>query len=469
MSLVIDLADWFSYEPQFTIIEQPDLSEEDASVYVGEPSKQHLIGAKGPYSSHNPFIAPIVASREIFTSKERNCLHMEVSLKGSGLTYQTGDHLAIWPTNADREVDRLFRTLGMEHKRKTVIKITSTDPTTKIPVPTPTTYEAILRYYLEICAPVSRQSLPTLAQFAPNDDAKAEMTRLGNEKDAFHASVAERCLNIAQVMEFVSPSEPWTAVPFSFFLETFNHMVPRYYSISSSNKVFPDTPHITAVVEARNTGSEEILYGVTTNYLLALKLKQHGESQPHPHGITYAIAGPRNRYDGIHIPAHTRHSNFKLPSDPRRPIIMVGPGTGVAPFRGFLQERTKAFEEGKEIGKMLLFFGCRNRNEDFLYREEWEGFERKLGDKFEMIKAFSREQTNKVYVQHRMKEEKFSKEINKLLEEGGYFYVCGDAANMARAVNTTLGEIVEKERGLKPGRGDEVVKMLRASNMYGTL
>ena len=298
---------------------------------------------------------------------------MEVSLEGSGLTYQTGDHLAVWPTNANREVDRLLQVLGIADKRHTVIKVTSTDPTTKIPVPTPTTYEAILRFYLEICAPVSRQSLATLAQFAPNESAKAELTRLGGDKDAFHASVSSRCLNIGQVMETVASGAQWTNVPFSFVLETFNHMVPRYYSISSSSKVYPNTPHITAVVEARTTsGGKEVLYGVTTNYLLALKSKQHGEPHPHPHGISYAIEGPRNKYDGIHVPAHTRHSNFKLPSDPRKPIIMVGPGTGVAPFRAFLQERAKAFEEGQEIGKMLLFFGCRKREEDFLYREEWE-------------------------------------------------------------------------------------------------
>lgn len=450
----------------FTITEQTDMTPNDVTVYVGEASKLHLTGAKGPYSSHNPYIAPITLSRELFTTKERNCLHMEVSLKGSSLTYQTGDHLAVWPINSDREVDRLFRVLGIDNKRNSVIKISTTDPTTKIPVPTPTTYDAILRYYLEICAPVSRQSLPTLAQFAPTELAKAEMTRLGNDKEAFHEAVASHYLNIAQVMETVSGGAPWTAVPFSFILETFNHMVTRYYSISSSSKVYPDTPHITAVVEARKTGEgKEVLYGVTTNYLLALKSKQHGESHPHPNGISYAIKGPRNKYDGIRIPAHIRHSNFKLPSDPRKPVIMVGPGTGVAPFRGFLQERSKAFEDGQEIGKMLLFFGCRRQDEDFLYREEWEEYEEKLGDKFEMVKAFSREQEHKVYVQHKMKER--SKEVNKLLVEGAYFYVCGDAANMARAVNTVLGEIIEQERELKPGAGDEIVKMLRAANMYG--
>jgi NADPH-ferrihemoprotein reductase len=251
------------------------------------------------------------------------------------------------------------------------------------------------------------------------------MTRLGSDRDAFHEAVSSRCLNIAQVMEAASAGEPWSAVPFSFVLETFNHMQPRYYSISSSSKVYPNTPHITAVVEARTTGAgQQILYGVTTNYLLALKSKQHGEPHPHPHGISYAIEGPRNKYDGIHVPAHTRHSNFKLPSDPRKPIIMVGPGTGVAPFRAFLQERAKQAEEGQEIGKMLLFFGCRRSDEDFLYRTEWEEFERKLGDKFEMVKAFSREQKQKVYVQHKMKD--YAKEVNQLLEDGAYFYICGD-------------------------------------------
>jgi len=163
---------------------------------------------------------------------------MEVSLEGSGLTYQTGDHLAVWPTNADREVDRLLNVLGIADKRHTVIKVTSTDPTTKIPVPTPTTYEAILRFYLEICAPVSRQSLATLAQFAPTDAAKTELTRLGGDKDAFHEAVSSRCLNIGQVMEAVSGGAPWTSVPFSFILETFNHMVPRYCCCRGPNQ-FP--------------------------------------------------------------------------------------------------------------------------------------------------------------------------------------------------------------------------------------
>ena len=170
-------------------------------------------------------------------------------------------------------------------------------------------------------------------------------------------------------------------------------MVPRYYSISSSSKVYPDTPHITAVVEARSTsGGKEVLYGVTTNYLLALKSKQHGEPHPHPHGISYAIEGPRNKYDGIHVPAHTRHSNFKLPSDPRKPIIMVGPGTGVAPFRAFLLERTAT----KAPGPNWLFFGHQRSDYDFFYEDELAGMKAAAISNIGRSEASSREYKNAV-------------------------------------------------------------------------
>lgn len=454
------------YEPSFTITEQPDLTPSSTTVYLGEPNSAHLNGEpKGPYNAHNPFISKIVSTRELFTAKDRNCIHMDVSLKGSNLTYTTGDHIAVWPTNPGKEVDRLLSVLGIKEKRDTVIDVTGTDSTAKVPFPTPTTYDTVLRYQIEICAPVSRQFLAGLAQFAPSEEAKAQMTKLGGDKDFFHEQVAQHLLNIAQVMERVSPGTPWSNVPFSFIIEGLNKIQPRYYSISSSSVVQRDTVSITAVVESIDVpGAGHVLKGVTTNYLLALKESLDGVEHPTPHGLDYAIHGPRNRFNGTHLPVHIRHSNFKLPSDPSKPIIMIGPGTGVAPFRGFVQERARLAEEGQEVGKTLLFFGCRSEKEDFLYREEWEQYKEALGGSFELITAFSRDGPKKVYVQHRLEERKA--EVNELLLKGAYVYVCGDAAHMAREVNATLGRIIAGERGLSEGQGEEVVKRLRNSNLY---
>lgn len=367
------------YEPVFQIDERPDLSPKDNTVYLGEPNKNHLENMqKGPYNAHNPYIAPIASSKELFTVKDRNCLHMEIDIKGSGnLTYTTGDHVAVWPNNAGKEVDRFVRIFGLEDKRHTVISVKGLDVTAKVPFPTPTTYDAVIRYHMEICAAVSRQFVGTLAAFAPTEAAKQEMTKLGSDKDYFASKISDQYLNIAQVLESITgPSTPWPAVPFSCLIEGINKLQPRYYSISSSSLVQPKSISITAVVESlRVPNATHVVKGVTTNYLLALKQKQNGESEqedPDPHGLSYAITGPRNKYDGIHVPVHVRHSNFKLPSDPSKPIIMVGPGTGVAPFRGFVQERAAMAERGETVGQTLLFYGCRNRDQDWLYRDEWE-------------------------------------------------------------------------------------------------
>ena len=362
------------YEPVFGIVERDNLTKDSPQVYLGEPNKMHLEGAaKGPFNAHNPYIAPIAESRELFNVKDRNCLHMEVDISGSNLSYQTGDHIAVWPTHPGHEVDEFLRILDLEGKKDTVVSVKALEPTAKVPFPTPTTYDAIIRYHLEICAPVSRQFLGTLSAFAPDDATKAEMTKLGDDKDYFHDKISKNHYNIARTLSVVSNGQKWTKVPFSAVIEGLTKLQPRYYSISSSSLVQPKKISITAIVENQVIpGRDDPFKGVATNYLLALKQKQNGDPNPEPFGLTYEIMGPRNKYDGIHVPVHVRHSNFKLPSDPSKPVILIGPGTGVAPMRGFVQERAKQAENGENVGRTLLFFGCRKASEDFLYESEWE-------------------------------------------------------------------------------------------------
>ena len=377
------------YEPVFDIAKRDDLSAASPDVYLGEPNRSHLEGkTKAPYNSNNPYVAAVASSRELFTVQDRNCLHLEVDVSGSNLSYQTGDHIAVWPTNAGSAVDRFLSVLGLADKRDAVISVKGLDPTARVPFPTPTTYDAIARYHMEINGAVSRQFVDTLAAFAPDEAARAEMKRLGSDKDYFQSHVAQQYLNIAQVLERVRPGAAWTRIPFSALVESVPKIQPRYYSISSSALAQPKRVAITAVVSeaevatpklsADDSGSKHVLRGVTTNYLLALKQRQHGDVAPDPHGLRYALDGPRGRYPatsgdgGVRLPVHVRHSNFKLPSEPARPIIMIGPGTGVAPFRGFVQERAEQARRGEKVGCTLLFFGCRKRDEDFLYKDEWE-------------------------------------------------------------------------------------------------
>uniref|UniRef100_A0A8H7NPD1 NADPH--cytochrome P450 reductase n=1 Tax=Bionectria ochroleuca TaxID=29856 RepID=A0A8H7NPD1_BIOOC len=435
------------YEPIFGIVDREGLTPESAEVYLGELNKMQLEGTnKGPFNAHNPYIAPISESRELFSAKDRNCLHLDVDISGSNLSYQTGDHIAVWPTNPGAEVDRFLDLFELAEKRNNVISVKALEPTAKVPFPTPTTYDAIVRYHLEICAPVSRQFVSTLAAFAPSEEIKAEMTRLGNDKDYFHEKTGPHFYNIARFLSAVSKGEKWTKIPFSAIIEGLTKLQPRYYSISSSSIVQPKKISITAVVESQTIpGRGDPFRGVATNYLFALKQKQNGDENPTPFGQTYEITGPRNKYDGIHVPVHVRHSNFKLPSDPAKPIIMIGPGTGVAPFRGFIQERAKQAKDGVNVGRTLLFFGCRKSTEDFMYKSEWEEYQEALGDKFEMVTAFSREGPKKVYVQHRLKER--AQEVNELLLQKASFYVCGDAANMAREVNAVLVQLIAADAG----------------------
>ncbi|KID89635.1 NADPH-cytochrome P450 reductase [Metarhizium guizhouense ARSEF 977] len=438
------------------VVEQPCLSKDSSTVYAGEFNEQQLKGStSGPFDSQNPFIAQVSQIRELFQSPERNCLHLDIDLAGSNLSYHTGDHAAIWPMNPDPEVLRLLKALGLADKQDTVIEMQPRWPMPTLP-PSPTTYGALFRHYLDICGAPSRDLVAALAPFAPDATSRAETARLGSHKADFAAEVTRPHMNLARLLDAVGRGRTWDKIPLPLLIQGIPRLRPRYYSISSSSREDPRRISVTAVVETRPV-SGRFFHGLATNYFLALRQATDG----HP---KYRVAGPRNSLQGGKVPVHIRQSSFRLPADPLCPVIMVGPGTGVAPFRAFVRERMHLRLRGAQVGPVMLFFGCRRPGEDFLYEDEFEEARRCLGDGFRLITAFSREGPDKVYVQHRIRD--MAGEVDGLLRRGGHVYVCGDAGSMAREVGRAMAQVIASQRGVSLPEAEGVVRDMKAATMY---
>ena len=217
------------------------------------------------------------------------------------------------------------------------------------------------------------------------------------------------------------------------FVACLGHLQPRLYSISSSLRAFPDQVHLTVGIVRYKTG-ERTRKGVCSTFLADRVTPK------------------------TDLPIFVQRSNFRLPPDPSTPIIMVGPGTGIAPFRAFLHDRRAT----GAMGKNWLFFGDQRASTDFLYREEMDQF-RKDGLLTRLDTAFSRDQEDKIYVQQRLIDN--AAEIWKWLEGGAHFYVCGDAKRMARDVDAALHRVVELS-GLTPEAASNYLQKMRSEKRY---
>jgi sulfite reductase (NADPH) flavoprotein alpha-component len=371
------------------------------------------------YSRKNPFPARHLVNRMLSgEASEKETRHHEISLAGSGLHYEVGDSLGVFPSNDPELVEVILKSVRATGEEAVV----GNDGAPK------TLREALIKDYI-VTTP-SKEFLAALV--AKAGDSVAELAALTS--DATRKKELDAFLWGREMIDFLEahPSLEWSAEE---LVKSLRKLQPRLYSIASSQKAVGEAVHLT---------------------IATVRYESHGRKRK---GVASTFLADRTSTGGdVPVFVHTA-KHFRLPEDSATPVIMVGPGTGVAPFRAFLQER-KALGGG---GKNWLFFGEQRRGSDFLYGEELAALQ-KEGVLTRLDLAFSRDQAEKVYVQHRMKET--SAELYAWLEAGAHFFVCGDGARMAKDVDAELHAIVERESGCSPEKAAEYIEALKKAKRY---
>jgi sulfite reductase (NADPH) flavoprotein alpha-component len=369
------------------------------------------------YTRANPFPARMVVNRRLSGPESaKDTRHFELDLSGWGLTFEVGDSLAVYATNDPELVDEMIRTLGATGDEQV--------PRLK-GEPTPLR-EALLRDY-SITQPTPK-FLKAIAQRASAAPTLGYLLAPNRKQDL------ETYLWGMEIIDFLLEHPSVRFAP-EEFVGLLAKLQPRLYSVASSLKAYPDQVHfIVDVVRYESHG--RLREGVCSSFLA-------------------------ERADDVPVPVFpTVAKHFHLPEDPDTPIIMIGPGTGVAPFRAYLQERKATGAKGKN----WLFFGAQHESCDFAYGDEFEAF-LKEGLLTRLDCAWSRDQAQKIYVQHKMTEN--AAEIwNWIDAKGAYFFVCGDARRMAKDVDATLRKIVQEEGGKNVEQANEYVEKLKNEKRY---
>ena len=360
----------------------------------------------------NPYASELLVNRLMTEGSDKETRHFELSLKDSGLDYLPGDSLGVVPTNCEQVIAELLNAVGL-----------TGEESIRLGEDTMILKDALIHRLA--CTVLSKIQIKKFNEIALSDRL-ADLLKIENKDDLVDYMWGRELIDL--FIEY--PQSGLNAQDFTGLLRP---MPPRLYSIASSLSAHPEEVHLTvAVVRYEGNGKER--KGVCSSYLA----ERVGERVPcylHP------------------------NKNFKLPDDPSIPIIMVGPGTGIAPFRAFIEERRATGASGKN----WLFFGDRSQKTDYLYENEWESYHND-GLLNDLDLAWSRDQEKKVYVQHKMLEKKT--QLWSWLQDGAIFYVCGDASRMAKDVDQALRTIAQEEGAMSEEDAGAWVKSLLKERRY---
>lgn len=368
------------------------------------------------WTRQNPFPAKLTVNKLLSAPEsEKETRHFEIDLTGWGLRFEPGDSVAVYPSNDPQLVDEIVRAIGAKGEEPV--------PAAKATKPF---REALLRDY-SITQPTPK-FLRAIAERAASAPMLTELLHPDRKHDL------QNYLWGAEVLDFLldHPSAKFTPEEFVGLL---TKLQPRLYSVASSLRVFPDCVHlIVDVIRYESRG--RVRKGVASTFLA-------------------------ERADKVPVPVYPSSAkHFHMPEDQSLPLIMIGPGTGIAPFRAFLQERRALGAKGKN----WLFFGAQREKCDFAYKEDWEKFTRD-GVLTRLDCAWSRDQVHKIYVQHKMLEH--AAEIwNWIDGKGAQFFVCGDARRMAKDVDAALRKIVQEQGGKSVEEANAYVEQLKTEKRY---
>lgn len=368
--------------------------------------------AESQYNKENPYSAELATNQKITgRNSAKDVRHIEIDLADSGLTYQVGDALGLYFENDSALVDELITALGVDAVQQVSIAGESFS------------LKQALVEKLEIT-----QTAPNFIEFWAGVSGDKTLTTLASDK-----ATAREYAAVHQIVDVVKAAP--AKVEAQAFVDALRKITPRLYSIASSQAEVEEEVHLTVgVVSYEENGATR--FGGASGFL----------SQRLAEGGTVKVFVEHN-------------NNFRLPENNETPVIMIGPGTGVAPFRAFMQER----EARDASGDNWMFFGDQTFTQDFLYQVEWQNY-LKSGLLTKMDVAFSRDQAEKVYVQHRIKEN--AVELFAWLERGAHVYVCGDANRMAKDVHTALIEVIAEQSGKSAEQAEDYLKALRSAKRY---
>ncbi|WP_448213195.1 assimilatory sulfite reductase (NADPH) flavoprotein subunit [Colwellia sp. MEBiC06753] len=372
--------------------------------------------AESAFNKQNPYAAELLVSQKI-TGRDsaKDVRHIEIDLGESGLTYLPGDALGVYFDNDQALVDELLAALSLTGEEVVTLKKASE------------TFDLTIKQALVEQLEIT-QTPPSFIEFWAAHTEDKTLLALIEDKNALREFAANH-----QVVDVISAAPK--AIDAQLLSDNLRKITPRLYSIASSQAEVEEEVHLTVGI---------------VNYQYDGKTRVGGAS---------GFLGQRLAEGGTVKVFIEHNDNFRLPENPETPVIMIGPGTGVAPFRAFMQQR-EAIDAG---GDNWMFFGDQTFTQDFLYQVEWQNY-LKSGLLTKMDVAFSRDQPEKIYVQDRLKEN--AAEVYAWLERGAHLYVCGDANRMAKDVHQALVEIISAQGGKTIEQAEDYLKSLRSAKRY---